>query len=80
MELLGLPPVDIQEFEAWKMAYPLTVAEKKTAQAAAPLAPPPVANEVVAALLQKIQRFRLETASPMDCFMFVRDLKDMANY
>jgi hypothetical protein len=78
IELLQLPLVDVQKFEAWKMAYPLTVAaEKKVSQAAA--LPSVAVNVTAEALLQKVQRFRLELASPIDCFLFVQELKNMVD-
>ena len=78
IELLNLPPVGEQKFEAWKLSFPLKMAEAKAAKVAIT---PPMAtlNRVGEEVLQRVQRFRLELASPVDCFLFVRELKDLMN-
>lgn len=78
VELLQLPPVEEQRFEAWKLSYPLAVPPEKRVSAAA--ASPPIAvNATAEAVLQKVLHFRLELASPMDCFSFVKELKDIVD-
>ena len=83
VEVKNLPPVDVQKFEAWKLSFPLRTVEANTASAktAKVAITPPAAtlNRVGEEALQRLQRFRLELASPMDCFLFVRELKDLLN-
>ena len=58
-----------QDFAKWKDALPLTEAKEKTQQ---PLADRPVS---MTAIMKKLLDFQIEQHSPIECMMFISELK-----
>lgn len=65
-------PFDEQEFTAWKSGIALSEGENVTEQ---PKQEQPAQTSVEVDICQSIRRFPIENKSPMDCMLFVSELK-----
>jgi len=79
VELQHLTAIDVEKFEAWKLSFPLRLIERKVVPMEASPTVTVTVSGVGEELLQMVQNFRLELASPIDCFYFVKKMKDVAN-
>lgn len=65
-------PFDEKEFEAWKSEVTLSVNESVAEQ---PMTVQPALTNVEVDICQSIRRFPIENKSPMECMLFVSELK-----
>lgn len=67
-------PVDETDFRQWMDAVPLV--ETKARPQAVPVQPVPVqADAATAEVLRSLQEFAIESATPLQCMMFLSELK-----